>query len=180
MAWRAALAAAEVDQVRLEAAPQIIRLVENAADDELPAVALALESSLGNVKQRLGQTWHQHKGAKRPGQRVYHPSFILKGSRRDLTQADRDLPTEVFVERFGAKVGDRVTRNPEWAASRQGRYGNLGSSGSRGALAMRPMLGIIVSLDDDHGTKVSVQWEDGQLSRGLSCGKDCEWNLVYA
>ena len=106
-------------------ADQIIELADSATDGELAAVALALERSLGNVKKRLGQTWHQHKGAKRPGELVYHPAYITIGGRTDLTAADFASPD--FKERFGAKVGDRVMPNEDWVSERKslGLFGPL-------------------------------------------------------
>ena len=162
------------------AADKIIELTDNAADGELAALALALEKSLDNVKKRLGQTWYQHKGAKRPGELVYHPEDIYR--RDDLSRADRALPKEVREERFGAKVGDRVMPNEEWAAYRKscGLFGSLETKANLEIVDMRPKRGIIVSLDDDGGTEVSVQWEAGQTSRGLCCGKRCIFTLVYA
>ena len=164
----------------IAAADKIIELADGATDGELASVALALETSLVNVKKRLGQTWHQHKGAKRPGEPVYHPEDIYR--RDDLTRADRALPKEVREERFGAKVGDRVMPNADWSAYRKscGFSGSLETRANEEIVDMRPKLGVIVSLDDDCGTEVSVQWEDGQISRGLCCGKRCIFTLVYA
>ena len=94
-----------------------------------------------------------------------------------------NLPSEVFVERFGAEVGDtvgdQVMWTEEWAAF-QGGNGLLQTRGNCATRTLLPTLGVIVSLEDDYGSKVSVQWKDGQLSRGLSCGKACQWDLVYA
>jgi len=146
-------------------ANQIIELADSATDSESAAVAaLALERSLENVKKRLGQTWHPHKGAKRPGELIYHPEYITIGGRRDLTAADFASPD--FKERFGAKVGDRVMPNEDWVSERKslGLFGPLETKSSHEILRMRPKCGVIVSLDDDGGNAVSVQWEDGDFT----------------
>ena len=93
-----------------------------------------------------------------------------------------DLASPEFKERFGAKVGDMVMLNEDWVSERKslGLFGPLEIKSSHEILRMRPKHGVILSLDDDGGTAVSVQWEDGKISRGLCCGKGCLWTLVYA
>lgn len=97
-----------------------------------------------------------------------------------MTAADFASPD--FEERFGATVGDRVMRNEDWVSERNslGLFGPLETKSSHEILGMRPKHGVVVSLDDDGGTAASVQWEDGNISRGLCCGKGCLWTLVYA
>lgn len=42
-----------------------------------------------------------------------------------------------------------------------------------------PLHGKIISITDDRGSEISVQWDDGSISCNLMCGKKGQFQLVY-